>query len=235
MAEFQINPNGRAPNTTGMVTITGNPQGANIVDFKINDDFEHVNALSKISEDGVTTSTVQTGTVTSVVDCSGVVGFNVAGPALAEGDVFYVDGAGEPWDGGYKVINIFGGTLCTQVPFSTCYAGTPGGNILEPVGNYESTEGGVIYMADDWCETPLGVINTEGARVSKGYTNRMYTDCWECFTGTVDKCDITTTQVTLWDDDAIGSQNVTYCDGNKTFTNNMQPPGSDNPAGQNNP
>jgi hypothetical protein len=86
----------------------------------------------------------------------------------------------------------------------------------------------------DWCSLPLGVLN-QTQRVFQSYQSRVYTDCWECFDGDISPCDVTTTTVTLWTDQAPTGSNVVYADGSKTFQGNNLTPGADNVAGQNLP
>jgi len=235
MANFTPVPNGNNPNESSMVVITGNSSSANVVDFKLSNTVQTADNDARISADGLTGGGItQTGTVSTVVDCDGSVGFTISGTTLVAGDVFYVDSAGEPWDGGYQVISVSGSVYCTQVPYSSCYGtASTSGVVNEPVGSF-GTYGGSILTFGDWCAHPLAVISLD-KRVSQGYTNRLYTDCWECFTGVVDKCDITTTTVVLWDDDGVNSNNVVYADGNKVLMNDSAAPGSDNPVGQNKP
>lgn len=142
-----------------------------------------------------------------------------------------------PLHGSYLVVDVDGDTAITDVPFKDCYV--IGDGATYTLFDATMTDGGLpttYKFGGDACNIP-SPIPTGGAHKFYGYRQRTYENCWECFTGELNPCDVTITNVTLWTDQAEDGPKVYFTEpcavkeGNSDGTSAAV--GTDNPAGQN--
>lgn len=154
------------------------------------------------------------------------------GVAVSEGVTISVSGE-YPVTGTYTVIQVVGSLAVTDALWYTCMSGTDlsvywlsngTADPVNPVSNYQ--------FAD--CSIPSPSNQGEGVHSSTGaYIARTYANCWECFNGTLDPCDITLENVQLGLDQSLTIANMHFSEPcgpkEKNASGYPQTPGSDNP------
>ena len=137
--------------------------------------------------------------VLTIFDCSGYMGFTLSGAdSLEAGDVFSVSGA-YPLVGSYQIQSIDGTGICTTTPYLDCVSLSGAETWTTCSGSLDPALQGDWVMSDNACNVPNAVHRTNN-RASSTVQSHIYTNCWECFSGTVDPCDNSYTEVTLWED-----------------------------------
>jgi len=223
-----FNPSGGdANNNTGAVA--GGETSSTIIEaIKVgNGDVTGGNSVV-VSETVNTIDQTAVANVTSVSDTSGYLTFVLVNPGVDVNDVFQVDG---PFTGSYRVGYRSGTTHVTTSPWYSCYSGIAG-----PYGQYSVSDGDIDSNDTTVFAPQLGVLcgpglDDTGPSRFQGYRSHVYTDCWECFSGSIDPCDVTSTEVTLWEDKG-DDHKVAYNNGGCVKTEDGVP-GLNNPSGEN--
>lgn len=153
-------------------------------------------------------NTIRQGSTTAVVHIANA-GGNVAirlASAPTKGDVYNVTGASYPFNGTYRTVSVSGNYAVTSTPYNSCTGiGTSGVYSLAAGSMDSDDQGDFIIMT--YTDEIGGVTNNalqtnksndkEGVHDFRGYRSHVYATGWQSFTGQIDKCDVTTTDVTF--------------------------------------
>lgn len=174
-------------------------------------------------------STIRRGTlspVSGILNISGYYGFFL-NSVLTPGSTFEVTGASYPVNGHYRVTGSSGTYSVTSSPYISCTGIGASGSFTLSAGSFDAENQGQFIIMGSTSEL-AGAANT-ALQCFKGGTPRAihkfekyqsyaYSQCWECFgnSGSISPCDVTTTTVTFWGDEAIsGAPTVTLSLGTK--------------------
>ena len=159
-------------------------------------------------------NTILEGSPVALSTISGVAGYVALqfGSPPTVGNVYNVRGASYPYNGTYRTIAVSGNYALTSTPFVTCTGiGTSGTAALQSGAMDSDTQGDFVIMGST--DELAGQVNEalkgfksndkETLHDFRGYRSRVYADGWQAFTGSVSKCDVTTTDVTFSADHGI--------------------------------
>lgn len=162
-------------------------------------------------------------TITDIAEASGYIAFDPSAGPMAAGKSFWLTSPHDNLNGTYFVIGTSGNYFITSDPWYTCYNDYTG-----PYGNYQMING---TLGEDPGDPVMQGANNEHlcgegldftVNQFNQYDSYVFTDCWECFSGTMDPCDISGGVVTLWRDDRL-LQRVTYNKGGCVKSSNEDP------------
>jgi hypothetical protein len=235
---------GSSANTNGsVVTGLGVSNRQDVTDIKP--------ANSNLKSDGnkavgtADNNTILQASPVALTTLSGVAGYVALqfGSPPAVGNVYNVAGASYPYNGTYRTISVSGNYALTSTPFVTCTGvGTYGLASLQSGDMDSDNQGDFVIMGST--DELAGQVNNalkgfksndkETLHEFRGYRSRVYAEGWQAFTGSVSKCDITTTDVTFNADEAITAvPTVVISIGTKTQSADLENPdttGLRNPA-----
>jgi len=161
-------------------------------------------------------TTIRQGSPVSLSGISGVIG-NVAlqfGSPPTLGGVYNVTGASYPFNGTYRVIQVSGNYGITGTAYNSCTGiGTYGAATLAAGSMDSDTQGDFIIMTNT--DEIAGVTNEalrsvksndkETVHTFRGYRSRVYSTNWNTFAGAIDKCDVTSSDVTFSTDHGLNA------------------------------
>lgn len=173
------------------------------------------NAIS--SKDVGTIQRTAADTVTGISqDVNGYVVINI-GAAPTIGASIQVTGASYPFSGSYGVVGTSGNWAVTDVPYVSCTGIGALGTFTVDSGELDKIEQRQYIMMKT--TTELGGVASDALKLNQSngsssqhpfgsYRSRVYATGWQAFTGSVSKCDITTTTVTPSGDDSLSNNTV---------------------------
>jgi len=205
-------------------------------------DYSHNSSGQVVKDDNFDTISQTSGlAVSGVSNVDGYLAIDLGTtpPILASCSISIFD-ADYPLNKTYQALMISGNYVITTDPELSC--------IPSNVGNYTVSSGVLdqevydlpaAFVGGDFCTLPNGSTKN---RKFEGYTSRTYAECWQCFGGRVDPCNIVVSGVTLWDDQALTADRVQFFDVCRvvagdplTSGDGEGVPGDDNPEDQNFP
>ena len=180
---------------------------------------------------GITTiNTIAAGAVIGYSNQGGQLGIELGAPPTA-GTYIMITGNGWPVDGSYYVNSVSGNIALTTYPYYSCFA-AGGGNAAVCSGQlYSGNEDSVNIFAENGCRVPTG--ETKSHASTGNFTSYAYTDCWQCFSGQLNPCDVTVNTFQWWSDDFLTVDRAVTTEGSKVYATANAVPGDNNPSGQN--
>lgn len=184
---------------------------------------------------GSTSPILDTPSGLGVFSCiSGNLGFDLGSHSLVDGSVFFVNDGSGILSGAYQVLTVSGNTVCTTASYPSC-GDASGTNLTWAVPSGTVDPQLAYFMVQD-CQNP-SVSNRAYSHKFITYISHLYTDCWDCFTGEYDPCDIDVTEVRLWEDQYTYAPKMYAVDSSKVLEGNSSGKsasvGADNPTGEN--
>lgn len=176
----------------------------------LDQDLKSDGTASVVSDTSTTIQQAAGGSVTAIVGVDGYVGVNI-GAAPTIGSTLDVVGADYPFEGTYLVTGASGNVALTSTPYVDCTGISNYGTYTSNAGDFDPASQREFMIVGYTNE--IGGQANEALRCHKKYSSeslhkfqsyrsRVYADCWECFAASGNTPCVTTTVVTLADDQA---------------------------------
>lgn len=172
---------------------------------------------AKPNKDRGTIRRSASGNVTDLTTANGNVALELS-TLPAEGTSVIVRGASYPHNGPYGVIGISGTYALTDVPYLSCTGiNVTNATYTQDSGTFDPIEQRQFLIMKYTTQVAGTTTNALKLNQTNGsdslhqfgsYRSRVYATGWQSFTGSVSPCDVTTTVVSLSNDDAVSEHTV---------------------------
>lgn len=190
-----------------VITGLGTSSRTDVTDLK--PAFSHLKDDGNKAVGGPDGTTIRQTTTTALTGITGVLS-NVTlefGSAPTLGAVYNVTKASYPFNGSYRVIQVSGNYGITSTLYNSCTGIGTFGVFSRATGtlDYSDNQGDFIIMTNT---DELAGVSNEALKTNlsndketlhsfRGYRSHVYAINWNTFAGAIDKCDVTSTDVTF--------------------------------------